>query len=45
MMETVYLVLFNMVATGHMRLLSTYNVASTTEELNFKFNFHSLKFI
>lgn len=37
MMEIVYPVLFNMVATSQMRLLNTYNVASTTEELSFKF--------
>lgn len=47
MMEIVYLVLFNMVATSQMRLLDTYNVASTTEELSFKFFLilNSFKFI
>lgn len=33
-------VLSNMVATGHVWLLSTWNVASTAKEQNFKFDFN-----
>ena len=36
-------VLSNIVTTGHLWLLSTWNVASVTEELNFKFDFNQFK--
>lgn len=38
MIAMFYIYMFNMATTGHMQLLSTWNTANATVELNFLFN-------